>query len=186
MALIKPGRMGKRSIRPNRAYIADSWRGQLRVRSWPPPRGPSRYPWQAASSRRLAVSNKLNKAIHPRVITTMTEGLNHFLRANTGLRGTAAVRLRDWLYAIGTGREYVVTMSDGTIMWPAAVVKDCSDFLDLLCPRVGGLLVRTDTAWSSTTQCGPGRIMQMLPASGTDNTCPPPSLPDRTQAAGGY
>lgn len=114
------------------------------------------------------------------------DALDEYLASNQGLRGTAAIRLRDWLMMQVTGRAWIWELPDGTRLYPAAVVQDISDMLDYTEPRPGSLLVRTTTEWLPTVQCGKGKVFQMMPDAGLPDACPAATLPAKHETVGGY
>lgn len=186
MAQIQPG-TGRRT-RPSTkgAYVLRVSGGRVYAQAWPRKRGRSNLGYQKASNDRMQLLAQAVKRVSAREQTPMREGLDAFLAANRGVRGTAAIRLRDWLTSIITGRAFNWALPDGRVIWSNAVIRDCSDFLDILEPRVGSLLTRTTTAWHPTVQCGPGRVLCCIPPNPLEGACPQASPAPHSTAVGGY
>ena len=115
----------------------------------------------------------------------MEDGLREFMKRHEGVRGTAAIRLRDWFTQVFYGRAWAVSLPDGKVIYSQKVVRECSDFLDWLDPRPGSLVVRTDDAWLPTVQCAPGRMLTLTKDGPVRNGCPEASIPTKEEAIGG-
>jgi len=116
----------------------------------------------------------------------MQEALRRYMRQNAGVRGTAAVRERDWLMSLLTGRQWAIYDEQGRQFWPMASLMDVSDWLDHTGPRLGSMLMRGQDEWLPSHNCHPKSVL-MYTAPGTHTmTCPAASLPDRANAIGGY
>lgn len=186
MAIITPGRSRSRPPYSKKTLIQDFWRGMLRVRSWPRKRGLPKQPWQLAGMERLKVAQKAVKNLPEREVVPTREGLEEFMREHTGVKGTAAIRLRDWQTMNFFGRAYMPIRPDGRPIYSFAQMQDVSAFLDVIEPRYGSLLVRGREGWAATRQCRPRTPLVLGPGIATPGCCPPADIPPMTEAAGGY
>lgn len=116
----------------------------------------------------------------------MDRALQTFMQAHRGVRGTAAIRLRDWLTQIIMGRAFMFVLPDGTRLYTAAARRDASDYLDWTDPRLGSLLTRTEEGWLPTIQCRLGNVLTCMHSREMPDCCPPASIPDKRDAMGGY
>ena len=117
---------------------------------------------------------------------TMGDGLQRWLATHSGLRGLAAIRLRDWLTQIVYGRAWRITDSEGHTFWSERARQDASDFLDWLEPTLGGVVIRTGDAWRTTRNCKPGNVLCCITDGPWPGACPPARMPTQAEAMGGY
>lgn len=185
MAIIRPGRAGKRRLSLTGAVSVRVYQGRTVAQAWPRPRGTPKLAYQRATLDMLRVSQRAVKQIPARESAPMDRELKAFLNAHRGLQGSAAIRLRDWLTQVVYGRAWAVAFPDGRVMWSQRVYRECSDFLDWTLPRIGSLLTRTDRAWLPTEACAPGAVCKLMPSIPITGCCPPASIPDRRWGAGG-
>lgn len=186
MATIRPGRASRRPGTSSRQLIYYTRNGRLHVRAWPRKRGRPKQPWQRANLDKLRYAQQLVKRMTELETQATREALDSYMQSNQGLRGTAAIRLRDWLMMQLTGRQWIWEAEDGARFYPAAVVQDISDMLDHAEPRPGSLLTRTDAEWLPTVQCRPGAVFQVMPDGGLPDACPAATLPAKHETVGGY
>lgn len=186
MATMIPGGMSERPASLKNAAILRLWRGMIIVSGWPKKRGPPKQAYQRASLERWKVLNRMVKHTPAPERIAMGDGLKQFLDTHTGLRASAAIRLRDWFTAIYTGRAFYFSLPDGSSIYPSVIGQEVSDLLDWTEPRVGSLLTRTDKGWLPTVQCAPGRVLCQLPPDEIPGACPPASQAPKSQAVGGY
>lgn len=116
----------------------------------------------------------------------MANALKRFLDKHRGVRGTAAIRERDWQTAIFTGRQWAPVDPQGKIWWTATVQADASDQLDWLEPRIGSMIMRTANGWEPSVNCKPGRYLQLHPVPYDVVSCPPASIPPPHLSMGGH
>lgn len=186
MVQIQPGTGRRKRPSTKGAYVLRVSGGRVYAQSWPRPRGKSRIPYQAAQNERMRLAARAVKRWPAEEQNVMRQGLDQFLRQNRGVRGTAAIRLRDWLTSILTGRAWSLSLPDGTPLRSAAQIRDCSDFLDILEPRIGSLVTRTAEGWYPTWQCKPQAVLCCLPPRPLPGACPPASPADKRTAIGGW
>lgn len=184
--IIKPGRTAQHPLKTGKTIIVRPWRGQVIVQSWPRKRGQPKQPWAKWNLQRMIISRWLQKRVHPLATTTMDAALKDFLATHTGVKGTAAIRLRDWITQVIYGRAWMITGPDGTVYHTATQVRDASDWLDALCPRPGGVLIRAPDGWTTTVNCAPGKVLMLLGEGDVPGACPAASVPSAQDAAGGY
>lgn len=186
MAIIKPGRASRRPGYSAKVILSLVRKGKVYAQKWPRKRGTPPQEYQRAAIDRWKTGQQAVKYTSPREQSSMREGLGRYLDKNQGVRGSAAIRLRDWFLQNMAGRAWAVDTPDGRRIYSGAVVKDASDFLDGMEPRVGSLLTRTPTGWLPTVQCRPGYYLQSAGSGASTRCCPPASIPGPDQAVGGY
>lgn len=186
MAQIQPGTGRRKRPSTKGAYVLRVSGGRVYAQAWPRQRGRSKLGYQQASNERMRLLSEAVKRVPAREQNPMREGLDAFLSDNRGVRGTAAIRLRDWITSMLTGRAFSFALPTGRVIWSNAVVRDCSDFLDIMEPRVGSLMTRTSEGWYPTVQCGPGRVLCCIPPTPITGACPPASPAPHSEAVGGY
>lgn len=186
MAIIRPGRASRRPASVGKHIVLYTFQGRTYVRSWPAKRGKPKQPYQQAALDRLRLQQQAVKFTSVDEYDTMDRGLKAFLREHRGVRGTAAIRLRDWLTGITFGRAFSWSWQGRPRVVSAAVVQDCSDFLDHLEPRLGSLMTRTPDSWLPTVQCRPGAVLTCAHSGLYPGACPAATLPKRNEAIGGY
>lgn len=187
MALITPGRASQRPPYFKRILSMVIRQGQLYVKAFPRKRKTAKQVWQIANQERFKIASQAIKHIHEREQSTMQTGLDEFLAENRGVKGTAAIRLRDWFTAVMFGRAWAVRAPNNRIYYPATVLQDISDLLDSFDPRVGSLLVRTNATWLPTVQCQEKFILCLLPEGDLPDTCPVASIPtNKDESVGGF
>lgn len=186
MAIIRPGKSSRRRLSLEGAAVVRPFRGKTYVQSWPRKRGAPKQPWQKAHLELLRLSQYIVKRMPGEEIATMWQGLQNFLAKHTGVRGLAAIRLRDWLTQIPYGRAWFVEAPDGTRFYNAAALTDASDFLDWIEPTYGGVLIRTGDAWRTTRNCKAGNVLCCITDGTWPGACPPARLPTQAEAMGGH
>lgn len=187
MALITPGRASQRPPYFKRILSMVIRQGQLYVKAFPRKRKTAKQMWQIANQERFKIATQAIKYIHPDEQKTMQTGLQEFMAENKGVRGTAAIRLRDWYTSVMFGRAWAVRHPTEGIIYPATVLQDISDLLDLFDPRPGSLLVRGPKTWLPTVQCNENYILMLLPDCGLPDCCPVSSIPtNKNESVGGH
>lgn len=186
MATIMPGRSYRRPGYTKGAYVIYRRNGQLVVQGWPKKRGQPTQVYQKANLERFRIAAKAIKYWPTREVGPMRDALDQFMRENRGVRGTAAVRFRDWQTSILAGRQWAFDSPGNKPLYPAAVVQDVSDLLDNLEPRYGSLLTRAPGGWLPTVQCAPLYVLCSFHSQADSLACAPASTPPRHLAAGGF
>lgn len=156
------------------------------AQTWPRKRGRSKLPWQRAQIERVRSIQRAVQQIPAEERSLMQRALAKFLRANRGVRGTAAIRERDLQTAHLSGRLFRPALPDGTDLNPASVYADASDILDWLEPRHGSMVVRTTDGWLPTVNCAPGRVLVQTLSIWEDGCCPNAGIPPAKYAMGGH
>lgn len=159
--------------------------GRTYAQGWPRRRGQPSASYQKASLERMSASQRMVKYMPAAERATMEAGLARFMRQHTGIRGTAAIRLRDWLTQIVFGTAWAAVAPDGTVFYSAKMRRDCSDFLDWIEPRIGSLMVRTDAGWRTTINCKKGAMLTMTDGGIYPDCCASASIPNKKAALGG-
>lgn len=186
MARVKPGRNLKGTAPLTGAVSFRIDRSRTYAQKWPRKRGLPKQTYQRAGLERLRIAQNAVKHMPGDDVTPMREGLQTFMDRHRGVRGTAAIRLRDWLTQVVYGRAWSLQLPDGTVVYSAQVQRDCSDFLDWLEPRIGSLVTRTDEAWLPTVNCKRGRLLTLTGPGEQGRACPPASIPPARLAMGGH
>lgn len=186
MATLMPGRTSRRPGYTKKSFITLVRHGQIYAQAWPRPRGLPKLPYQRANLERLRTAMRAVKMTPSREFSTMEQGLKKYLREHEGVRGTAAIRLRDWQTAIMYGRGFAFRHPDGFIMNTATVTGDASDLIDNMEPRPGSLITRTDVEWLCTHGNKPGGVLSLMNDGEQSFASPPASIPPKDQAVGGF
>lgn len=160
--------------------------GEIRVQSWPRKRGlpTTEYQlglieWFGEVSRAAA-----NVSAWERVV--LTEMIDTWKAANTGQKGSAIIRERDWIQRVMMGRMWKIELPDFSFIWPVTVMRDVSDALDVLLPLHGSLLVRTAENWRCTQQVGATGPLTIIDGVPRFQGAGEATLGDRDTAMGGY
>lgn len=186
MAFLTPGRGTARpGYRRGRFYLR-FWRGKLIAQSWPRPRGQPTTTRARAQQDYFRLLQKTVDLWNADERCTMDEWLSLFLRQHRGVKGTAAIRLRDWLTRIASGNMWAADSPDTPTIRTQRQIRIPSDALDILEPRPGSLLTRTGSGWHPTVQCAPGAVLVQAHGSPDPGCCPPASPADPSTAAGGH
>lgn len=186
MARIGTGGVRRRGPYTGGRFLIQAWRGQLHAQKWPRRRGRPKQDWQRASLERMAVSQKAVKRMPPEERRVMQEGLQRFMQTNTGVRGLAAIRLRDWLTQVMFGRAWTLVADSGEVLYSEAIHREVSDILDWTDPWLGSLLTRTNEEWLPTIQCEKGKVLCLTTNGQWPGGCPPAQLPPKHAAMGGH
>jgi len=160
--------------------------GTIRVQAWPRKRGLPKteynlglIEWFGEVSRAAA-----NVSAYERVV--LTEMIAEWKQHNSGQKGSAIIRERDWIQRVMMGRMWKIELPDFTTIWPATVARDVSDALDILLPVLGSLLVRTADNWKCTVQGGATGPLTIIDGIPRFEGAAEATLGDRTTAMGGY
>ncbi len=160
--------------------------GQLRVQAWPKKRGTPDSEYMRGLIEWFSEVSRAGALVSPWERTVLQDMLSEWKRINTGQKGSAIIRERDWIQRVAMGRMWKIELEDFTFLWPATVRRDVSDALDILRPMFGSLMVRTSENWRMTVQVGAtgpltitGGVPQFVGSAVA-------SLGDRDTAMGGY
>lgn len=145
-----------------RSVVVSSYRGITRVQAWPRPRGKPKTKAQATRQMMFAVYQRLIKHMHPAESALMRRAIQEHNRTHRGQRGSAAIRLRDWITQVLYGRGIALSTIDGPVFYPPAVSRDASFILDHTTDSPGQLLQRAGQQWGEIT---PGTAGQVLTAA---------------------
>lgn len=160
--------------------------GSIIAQAWPRKRGLPKQSYQQAGLKRMSAIQRAVKYIHADERNTMRDGLQKFLDNNEGVRGTAAIRLRDWFTMNYAGRAWAVDIPGQGRLYSDAVYQDCSDFLDLIEPKIGSILTVTPNGWAPTTNCKSGMVLVFMHSMPSEFACPPAKGADYFTAVGGF
>lgn len=185
MATLWPARATSRPPRQKNAVNTYIRRGRAIAQSWPKKRGKYRDDRMRASTWRQDVTVIASKLMRPQEYMPLNEALIEFLAKHTGLRGTAAIRTRDWFTQLITGRLWAWATPTSTSQYPATVRGDASDVLDWIEPRLGSVPVRTPTGWLGTTNLRPGEVFVSTGTEARFTNCPNATIPGYDDAMGG-
>ena len=182
---MRPGRSSRRSHSFQGSVLFRISNGKTYAQAWPRKRGLPQLTYQRANLERMKVAQRAVRYVPGWEISTMEDGLQRFMNAHRGVRGTAAIRLRDWIMQALYGRAWNPVAPDGRVFYTSKVYRECSDFLDWLDPRPGSLVVRTDHAWLCTVQCKAGSFLMLTEDGDWPGGCPEASIPSLVEAVGG-
>lgn len=186
MAGIQPGRSSRRPHSLRGAVVLLVKKGKIIAQSWPNKRGRSPHSYQRAQIDRIRALQRNVYNVPAEERSLLQRALKKFLDANRGVRGTAAIRERDFLTSNMAGRLYRPQAPQGRPLNTAAIHGDASDILDWLEPRMGGMIVRTSNGWLTTVNCGPGRVLTMTEETQETFCCPNASIAPKHLAMGGH
>jgi len=186
MAILEPGRASSRPLRLKGVVNIIARGGRLFAQAWPKKRGPHTLPWMKANRDRLIAIQKAIQFMPTAERGLTQQTLKQYLAKHQGLRGTAAIRERDYQTAMISGRLWATADPYGTKITPVTVCADASDFLDWIEPRIGSMMVRTETGWLPTENCAPGKVLVQTLVPDWPGACPPASIPDAADAMGGF
>lgn len=186
MAMLRPGRSSRRRLSLKGGAVLRVQNGRTYAQAWPRKRGKPRQKYQQAGLRRMTVSQRMNRYVPAEEYETMNQGLQQFLKRHTGVRGTAAIRLRDWMTQVIYGRAWRLELPNGRVLWPAAAQRDVSDILDWIDPRPGSLMTRTADSWLPTVNCKVGSVLTMTDSRAAPACCPAAHVPPADETVGGY
>ena len=117
--------------------------GQLRVQSWPKRRGSPKGEYEKGLLEHFSEVSRSASKVSPYELTVLVEMISEWKRENSGQRGSAIIRARDWIQRVMMGRMWKIELEDFSFLWPETVRRDVSDALDVLRPMLGSLVVRT-------------------------------------------
>jgi hypothetical protein len=147
-----------------KSYIVNSYRGITRVQAWPRKRGPAKTEDERLRQAIFTMWQGLYKRLHPREIEADRAAIEAHNRTHRGQRGSAAIRLRDWVTQRLYGRGIAVTTDFGVTFWPPAVHRDASLILDHVTDTPSDLLQRGGQEWQGTGPGSPGNLLTAGPA----------------------
>lgn len=142
-----------------KSYIVNSYRGLIRVQGWPRPRGPAKTIHERNRHTLFTVYQGLYKRLHPREIEADRAAIEAHNRTHRGQRGSAAIRLRDWVTQRLYGRGVALTLDDSRVVYPAAIARDASHILDHVTDQPFQLLQHSGQEWGAITPGTPGAIL---------------------------
>lgn len=164
-----------------RVYYTRLLHGRLHASVWPRGRSEQPSPKQQRSQDAFKASLWFVKHMHEREVTPWREALERFHRANRGLRGSAAIRLRDLLMQSIRGRLFSFYLPGIGWLHSAAVHREITMLLDWFEPHPGSLMARGDDTWKPTVPCQTGAVLTMSPESATANCCEPNRIAKRSE-----
>jgi hypothetical protein len=159
--------------------------GKIIASAWPRKRGRNKLVWTRNNSVRMDTIQIGIKYMPTEERSLLEEGLATFLSNHKGLRGTAAIRARDWLTQLFSGRFAALYDELGEDRRPQASESDASDFIDWIEARIGAMMIRTTTGWLSSSQTAPGQVLHITAGIPVFDDAAPPSMPDAANAMGG-
>ena len=153
MALIVPPGGRKRPEHPHKLWVVSTWRGKLRVSSWPRPRGPAKTPLMQSIQQRFKQVVESLKHQHGREVAPMIDAVAAHNAEVSGLNGTARVRVRDVQTKIAAGTMFAYQRQDGKIIWPAELAAAVSEGLEQLNAKPGSMLTVRGGLWLPAPGC---------------------------------
>jgi len=160
--------------------------GTIRVQAWPKKRGLPKTEYELGLIEHFGEVSRAAAQVSAYERVVLTEMIAEWKRHNSGQKGSAIIRERDWIQRVMMGRMWKIELEDFTFVWPLTVKRDVSDALDILLPTLGCLLVRTAEGWRNTVQVGatgPLTIIDGIPRFAGSAEA---GLGDRVTAMGGY
>lgn len=159
MSLLRPMGAQWRAPALGRVLVFSTYRGRLRVQSWPRKRGKPKDRRQRANLRYFALIQRAVKLLQAEEVNDMREALRRHNQRNRGQRGSAAIRMRDWQHQRMTGRGWAITVPGGPIFYPPAVARDASHILDHTSDDEGQFLIRTTENWQCIPPAQAGQLL---------------------------
>lgn len=152
MATIKPGPANRRGPAHTGRVIVDTYRGQIRVRSWPRKQTAAERAKKRDREEWFRQANILTKYVIPEQAIIAIEAT----------RGTPFMP-RDLLVMAMAGRVFGYREPGGRTIYPMGARSDVSASLDVFTQTVGGLLARGSEFWEAVD---PGTAGQALVSQG--------------------
>lgn len=150
MTIIGYPLVNQRPPRAQKIYVADTFRGRLRVRKWPRPHGTKQEPHMLASWEWLAAMVDAYKWSDGRTIETA--------RAAGIITRT---RPQDhWLH-VTAGRAYLIELISGLKIYPQRFVATLSHALDCAAFAEGAICVRASDGWRPLKAGQQGAVLTM-------------------------
>jgi len=162
------------------------WRGLLVVQAWKKKTGSPKTPYTRGLVSSFRSVIRTVKQVSAWERAALAEGLDQYRRANSGQRGSAIIRERDWLQRVAMGRMYAIDLLDGTTIWPETIARDISDALDILLPVEGSLMVRTSVTWLMTMQKSGDGYLTMTAGEARFGGSDPAGEGNEETTVGGY
>lgn len=156
MSFLRPTGTQWRTPEYGRSVIVSTSRGVTRVQAWPRKRGPAKTEAEATRRMVFAVYQGLIKRMHPREYEAERDAIKAHNQANKGQRGSAAIRLRDWITQRLYGRGAAFTTPEGIIFYPPAIHRDASHILDHVAADPGQLIQHAASEWGAIPAGAPG------------------------------
>jgi len=160
--------------------------GQLRIQSWPKKRGLPEGEYELGLLEWFGEVSRGAAYVSPWERVVLAEMIAEWKRENSGQKGSAIIRERDWIQRVSMGRMWKIDLGDGIFMWPFTVMRDVSDALDVLLPMLGSLLVRSDDTWLMTDNVGATGALTIVDGVPRFLGAGPAKSGDRDSAMGGY
>lgn len=154
MAILTPGRKGRRLPSFRGRVVLYVRKGKIVARKWPPKRGPARTPGERDRQEWFRQANLLAKYADGRQQALSRITMNHL-----------PVRPYDALLAAMAGRLWAVGTDDGRTLYSMASRKDVSTNLDVLNQEPGRLLIRGPKFWVPFDW---GEVDQYIASQGED------------------
>jgi hypothetical protein len=136
-----------------------SWRGITRIQKWPKPRGPAKTKAEGDRRQIFALMQRLVKWLTHWETNYAREAVKAHNDANTGQRGSAAIRLRDWQTQRMYGRAVAVIVDSKLTFYPTAVGRDASFIMDHTTADHGQISQRTTEDWEAITMGEPNQYL---------------------------
>lgn len=140
---------------------------------WPRNRGKTNDTYQLSIQRNLTAVTKAVLRMHPREIEPLRLAVQAVNKANSGFRGTAAIRIEDLLTQNMMGRFLAMNTAQLGMLYHVNVKNDISRRLDWMEPSAGSILTRTSQTWLPTIPCEEGAICRLMPEIPMPGCCPP-------------
>lgn len=175
MATMGPARGKRRPQYATGVFLSRLTPWGVVVQSWPKKRPKTPTAQQQFTRDRLTATQTIIKQLSTRETQPEREAIAAVNRENRGLRGSASIRLEDWITIRLLGRNWIIDLPDGTRLVPITARAWASDILDWLEPRVGSVLTRTNTAWLPAVPCAAGRVLTYVTDGPIPECCPPAS-----------
>jgi len=160
--------------------------GTIRVQAWPKKRGLPKTEYELGLIEHFGAVSRAAAQVSAYERVVLTEMIAEWKRHNSGQKGSAIIRERDWIQRVMMGRMWKIELDDFSFMWPFTVMRDVSDALDVLFPMLGSLLVRTSDTWLMTDQIGATGVLTIVGGIPQFVGAGPAGLGDRDSAMGGY
>ena len=160
-----------------RVYYSRLLSGRVVASKWP--RAQAGRTAQKLATTRQVFKGRVYfvKRMHPRETEPLRKALAEFLNANRGLRGSAAIRLRDLLMQILSGRMFSYGDDQRSRIYHDVVHREITTYLDWLEPQHGSLIARTSETWLPTWYAMTGMLLKLHDTTPDTGCQPSPQVP---------
>lgn len=159
MSFLRPTGSQWRTPEYGKNLIVSSWRGITRVQRWPKKRGPAKTADEANRRTMFGLVQVLIKWLTSFETDYARRAVKAHNDANTGQRGSAAIRLRDWQTQRLYGRGVAVIVNNALTFYPAAVGRDASFILDWCTYEHGQILQHNGTDYGPINAPAEGDLL---------------------------